>query len=127
MQELSSMIMKKLFAVNFVALFFIASALAQEQQEMTNGSIKNFGPVVNSSDDEFFPSVTEDGTVMVFNRRPKGSLKSDIYITYNKNGAWSKPEPVKEINSSENDETPFISADGKTIISEEFKIGRAHV
>ncbi len=116
MQELSSMIMKKLFAVNFVALFFIASALAQEQQEMTNGSIKNFGPVVNSSDDEFFPSVTEDGAVMVFNRRPKGSLKSDIYITYNKNGAWSKPEPVKEINSSDNDETPFISADGKTII-----------
>ena len=39
-----------------------------------------------------------------------------IYISYFKSGMWSAPSKFDILNSQFNDETPFISRDGKTIV-----------
>lgn len=70
---------------------------------------------INTSEDNFSPSLTPDGNIMVYNTREAEHLSHDIYITRKTNGTWSRPEPIESINSEYNDETPFISADGKSI------------
>ncbi|MDH5657388.1 MAG: OmpA family protein [Spirochaetia bacterium] len=74
----------------------------------------NLGLPLNTSQDDFAPSITEDGLTMVFNSKRSGN--NDIYITHFKNGSWSEPEAIKEINSKYNDQTPYVSEDGSLII-----------
>ena len=74
----------------------------------------NPGPPLNTPEDDFAPSVTEDGTTMVFNSKRSGN--QDIYITNFKNGRWSDPSPISELNSQFTDQTPYISNDGTLII-----------
>ncbi|HPI90235.1 MAG TPA: OmpA family protein [Spirochaetota bacterium] len=104
-----------IFILNFIAIIFITST-SFPQQDLDRATIKNLGNVINTENDEFFPSITADGLTMVFNRRAKGETNSDIYISYYKDGTWSQPEPINEVNSPDNDETPFISSDGKTLV-----------
>lgn len=51
---------------------------------------------------------------MYFNRNMNGF--SNIYFTQKKNNSWSAPLPVPRVNSRYNDETPFITRDGKFLI-----------
>ena len=76
----------------------------------------NLGEQINSVDDDFSPSITEDGRTMLFNSKRGGKNDHDIYVTRFENNRWSKPEPFDLLNSPENDETPFISADGNIIL-----------
>jgi outer membrane protein OmpA-like peptidoglycan-associated protein len=99
-----------------VIMPFVYCSISLSQEELMNASIKNIGAPVNTTDDEFFPSITADGLTMVFNSRPKGKTNSDSYMTTFRDGQWSEPAPINELNSPENDETPFISADGSMII-----------
>jgi len=71
---------------------------------------------INTSGDDYAPSLTEDGSTAVFNSRMPEEKSHNIFICKNKNGVWGDPYPIFEINSDSNDETPFISADGKTIL-----------
>lgn len=75
----------------------------------------NLGSGINSKFDDFAPSLTADGKIMVFNSKRYSSYQ-DIFIAYNKNGKWTTPVPINEINSSYNDETPFIASDGSMIV-----------
>ena len=102
--------------ISICALLLICVTMVYSQIRIRSASVKNIGEAVNTPGDEFFPSITEDGSIMVFNKRPPGEKNSDIYISFFKNGSWTKPDPLDIINSPENDETPFITADGKTII-----------
>ena len=72
--------------------------------------------LLNSPADEFSPSVTEDGRFLVFNSRRANRRYQDLYYSIYEKGQWSKPEPLTALNSPYNDETPFVSPDGKTII-----------
>ncbi len=74
------------------------------------------GHPVNTSGDEFSPSITADSKTLVFSAKTPGNRSHNIYISKNIAGSWSTPIPVDELNSIYNDETPFISADGNTII-----------
>lgn len=76
----------------------------------------NLGYPINTTGDDFSPSITADGKTMVFNSRERSEHNHNIYIMHFKNGRWTKPIPIKEINSQYNDETPFISTDGSVLV-----------
>ena len=76
---------------------------------------KNLGAPVNSSYNDFAPTLSPDGSCMIFNSN-RGGRYQDLYITHLKNGAWTEPEALAEVNSPFNDETPFLSQDGNTLI-----------
>ncbi len=71
---------------------------------------------INTEGDDYAPSLTEDGSTAVFNSKMPQENSHKIFMCKNKNGLWGDPYPVFELNSDSNEETPFISADGKTIL-----------
>lgn len=81
----------------------------------------NMGPKVNSAQDEYFPSITTDGSVFLFTRRlnannPYG-FQEDFYITTKESGKWTTAKPVgSPINTSDNEGAPSITADGQLMI-----------
>jgi outer membrane protein OmpA-like peptidoglycan-associated protein len=61
------------------------------------------------------PSISPDGKTLYFTSSRSGNI--DIYVTYlNDNGKWSTPTPLpKNINTPDEDMSPFIHPDGKTL------------
>ena len=77
---------------------------------------ENLGDVVNSQFNEFEPFITADERVLLFmaSGRPDGLGGSDLYISYNRNGTWTKPVNLGDkINSRGLEYSPKISPDGK--------------
>jgi outer membrane protein OmpA-like peptidoglycan-associated protein len=63
-------------------------------------------------------SIAADGFSIVFTgcNRPEGLGSCDLYISYNRNGEWSKPENLgKEINSQYWESQPSLSQDGRRL------------
>jgi len=106
---------KSLITVTMIC-FLIFSAVALFSDIKISGSLTNAGSIVNSGGDEFSPSMTADGGTIVFNAKKPGNNFHNIYMIRNTAGSWDNPVPIEEVNSKYNDETPFISADGNTII-----------
>ena len=102
-----------LFALLLLTPFGVNADLADNTTVM---SIENMGKEINTDGDEFYPTITADGRMMVFSLKPETAQNSDIYVCYNTNGGWTKPEPFKELNSTSDDQTPFVSADGNLIL-----------
>jgi len=79
----------------------------------------NMGAVINTRHWEAQPSLTADGKTLYFSsKRAAGSIGgADIWVSHKNNDAtWSTPINVgREINTSGNEESPFIHADGKTL------------
>jgi len=78
----------------------------------------NLGQVVNSSSWDSQPAITPDGNTLYFvSNRPGGLGGYDIWKTIlNNEGEWSKPENLgPEINTSYDENTPFVHPDGKTL------------
>ena len=77
---------------------------------------KNLGDSINTSDLEYFPSLTIDGKKMIFTKRIKGN--EDFYESDLNNGVWSKAYPLPgNINSTTyNEGAQNISQDGKWLI-----------
>jgi outer membrane protein OmpA-like peptidoglycan-associated protein len=88
--------------------------------------IENIGPVINSKDEDFAPVISADESILVFTSRRAGStggaldetnrLHEDIYISYNKNGTWTKPANIgKSINTDGHDASIALSPDGSQV------------
>ena len=81
--------------------------------------VKNLGPIVNSSNDDFAPTVTADGRTMFFvSDRPGGLGYQDFWETTspeNNDTTWGAAINVTEINSDHADGAASIAADGQTI------------
>ena len=97
-------------------LLIILSTVPIFSNIKTPGPFLDAGYSINTSGDEFSPSITADSKTLVFSAKTPGNKSHSIYISKNIAGSWSTPTPIDEINSIYNDETPFISADGNTII-----------
>jgi len=76
---------------------------------------------VNTQYNDMHPAISPDGSFIVFSSdRPKkagqaaASPDMDLFITYRQpDNSWSKPTNLgKEINTKENDISPFIAPDG---------------
>lgn len=76
---------------------------------------ENLGASINSDLDEFEPYIAPDQSFLIFmgeNRERRGDF--DLYISYQKSGAWTKPQELPSgINSPANEFSPKISPDGK--------------
>ena len=75
----------------------------------------NLGDSINSSALEYFPSLTIDGSKMIFTRRIGGD--EDFYESNFINGMWSKAKPLAgKVNTNLNEGAQNISQDGQWII-----------
>jgi hypothetical protein len=80
------------------------------------GEPYNLGPPVNSDDEEYFPSVTRDGTIY-FTRTPAGTRESYIYRARFVDGLFVEPERLgPEINSTASQFNAFVAPDESYLI-----------
>ncbi|MBX9852625.1 MAG: OmpA family protein [Cytophagaceae bacterium] len=73
---------------------------------------------INTSDFEADAFITADGKTAYFatNHYKKVGDLDIYYITKNDDGTWSEPKELQgKINTSEDEDAPFVSADGKTL------------
>lgn len=83
----------------------------------------NLGDQINTSYDEYWPSLTVDGKTIVFTRllpypgerQASGRLQEDFYMSNFVDGKWQKAEPMASINTPYNEGAQSISADGKLL------------
>ena len=91
----------------------------RETTEDDWGTPVNLGPTVNSSSEDWSPSISTDGLTLFFgSNRPGGLGNWDIYVTTRatKDDDWSAPVNLgPTVNSSALDYGPCISADGLTL------------
>lgn len=79
---------------------------------------KNMGPLINSRLLETQPSLSPDGRTLYFIRADSGwKGGSDIWKSLRQNdGKWAQPVKLDTtINSSEQEQSPFMHPDGKTL------------
>ena len=75
----------------------------------------NMGSNINSPYLEYYPSLTIDGSKMVFTRRIDND--EDFYESNFVNGAWSKAEPLLgKVNTNLNEGAQNISQDGELLV-----------
>ncbi len=89
--------------------------------ELINGkwsTPKNIGTPINTRSWESQPSLSADGRTLYFiSSREDGKGKKDLWVTYKmRNGKWLAPSNLGDvINTSGNESSPFIHADGQTL------------
>ncbi|RPI67163.1 MAG: hypothetical protein EHM43_09550, partial [Ignavibacteriae bacterium] len=78
--------------------------------------VTNLGGTVNSPAYDAQPAVTADGRTLYFaSDRSGGKGGTDIYVTQWTGSAWSVARPLEGVNSSANEMSPVIAADGRTL------------
>jgi outer membrane protein OmpA-like peptidoglycan-associated protein len=73
---------------------------------------------VNSSFDEYWPSLSIDNSRLVFTRliRAPGMLpQEDFYVSERTDYGWSLARPIEEINTPDNEGAQCLSADGSIL------------
>ena len=75
------------------------------------------GNEINSLKRAAHPYIAPDETYMIFDAQPRGDLKSDLFISYQKkDGSWTIAESLgKDINTSESQAIAMMSPDGKLL------------
>ncbi|MFO7864537.1 MAG: hypothetical protein R6U85_11090 [Salinivirgaceae bacterium] len=79
---------------------------------------KSLNDSVNSEGYEFNAYISADEKILIYSgyNRPDGFGGGDLYISYNKNGLWSKAKNLGEtINSTHLDYCPFFDASTNTL------------
>lgn len=89
--------------------------------------LENAGEPINTPFDEFAPSVTADGRMLVFNSRRSGEDYQNLYVSYFREGRWTAPQPMRALNSPYNDETPMLTPDGSLIFFASDRDGSAEM
>ena len=76
---------------------------------------ENLGSPINTESNEYEPYIASDQSFVMFmadNREEHGDL--DLYISYQRNGSWTRPVGLPNgINSAANEYSPKISPDGR--------------
>ena len=81
----------------------------------------NLGPGVNSPLAEYFPSITVDGSTLLYTRRLKSNMtysgfNEDFYMSHFDGKTWGEGVNVTPINSMTNEGAPSLSANGRFLI-----------
>ncbi|MBA4185384.1 MAG: PD40 domain-containing protein [Acidobacteria bacterium] len=77
---------------------------------------ENLGDVINTQFNEFEPYISPDEKFLIFmgGGREGGRGGTDLYISYNRSGTWTKPINLGDkVNSPRSEYSPYISPDGK--------------
>jgi Tol biopolymer transport system component len=83
------------------------------------GEPSNLGPTINTSQDELDASISCDGRVLYFCRKPPPDGPGDIYISTRPttNDPWGEPVNLgPTVNSSSSDRSPCISPNGLVLL-----------
>lgn len=98
------------FGCILVSIFSIHSLYS----EQANLVVEELRGNVNTEFQEFSPSLSPDGRTLFFYSKRDRRQYTDIFTSKLKaDGTWDYPQEVKEINSDFDDQSPFITADGK--------------
>ncbi|MBC8111496.1 MAG: OmpA family protein [Verrucomicrobia bacterium] len=92
--------------------------VSERKDDGSWGKPESIGKNINSSYNENAVSISPDGKTLFFSsNRPGGKGGYDIYTSkLDKNGEWGKPTNIGlPINTSYDDEGPFIDYDSKTL------------
>jgi outer membrane protein OmpA-like peptidoglycan-associated protein/tetratricopeptide (TPR) repeat protein len=86
---------------------------------------EDLGPSINTSDDEYWPTLTADEQMLIFTRQVKldpegrrrpGNLREDFYVSTFKEGRWIEASSIgPPLNSELNEGAPSVTADGRMI------------
>jgi Tol biopolymer transport system component len=81
------------------------------------GEPRNLGAPVNSEESEYFPTLTDNGTLYFGSRRAGGKGGVDLYRSRFVNGKYQEPEDLGDAVNTEFDEyEPFIAPDESFLI-----------
>jgi tetratricopeptide (TPR) repeat protein len=76
----------------------------------------NMGSSINSTESEYFPSLTIDSRELVFTRRLNG-VNEDFFTSKKDSGQWIKASPIEgNVNTPENEGAQNISQDGQWLV-----------
>jgi hypothetical protein len=82
----------------------------------------NMGSEINTSDDEYWPSITADGQTLMFTRQPvarngnvsKEYLQEDFYVSYLVDNTWQKAVNAgAPLNTRQNEGAQTLSSNGR--------------
>jgi outer membrane protein OmpA-like peptidoglycan-associated protein/tetratricopeptide (TPR) repeat protein len=77
---------------------------------------QNIGGNINTSESEYFPSLTIDGKEMVFTRRIK-NFNEDFYYSHKKTNDWDIAKSMEgNVNTPQNEGAQNISQDGQWLV-----------
>jgi tetratricopeptide (TPR) repeat protein len=77
---------------------------------------KSMGDTVNFLNTQYFPVMTADDETLIFTGLTE-NRDENIYITHRKKNGWDVPEEIsKSINTTNNEGTCSVSADGRTLV-----------
>ncbi|NND07597.1 MAG: OmpA family protein [Saprospiraceae bacterium] len=76
--------------------------------------IKSLPAAINTTAAEYLPAMPATDAFMVFTRRVRG--QEDFFISRRNQDSWLPAQPIKELNTPENEGAHAISADGKMLI-----------
>jgi outer membrane protein OmpA-like peptidoglycan-associated protein/tetratricopeptide (TPR) repeat protein len=78
---------------------------------------ENIGSPVNSAEWESQPSISPNGDAIYFVRGgTRGQGHKDLFITkLQEDGTWGTPENIEELNTLDNESSPCLHPDGKTL------------
>ena len=77
---------------------------------------ENLGDAINTQFNEFEPLIAPDESFLIFMAGGRTDARGgfDLYISYNRNAAWTKPVNLGDkFNSAGNEYSPIISPDGR--------------
>lgn len=77
---------------------------------------QNLGPNINSASLEYLPSLSVDGSELIFTRRVSGT-NEDFFIAKKEKNGWGVAEPADgKINTPQSEAAQTLSADGEWMI-----------
>jgi outer membrane protein OmpA-like peptidoglycan-associated protein/tetratricopeptide (TPR) repeat protein len=77
---------------------------------------QNMGAPINSTESEYFPSLTIDTKELVFTRRLDGA-NEDFFTSKKDSGQWTKAKPIEgDVNTPQNEGAQNISQDGQWLV-----------
>lgn len=77
---------------------------------------KNLGDKINTSESEYFPSLTIDGSELVFTRRVR-NFNEDFYSSKKQGQDWTYATPLGgNVNTPQNEGAQMISQDGQWLV-----------
>lgn len=81
----------------------------------------NLGDAINTAFPEYFPTISAQGSTLIFTRRIDDPLafrgkQENFYVSNLRDGTWFPAVPINELNTEYNEGAPTISSDGKTLV-----------
>ncbi len=77
--------------------------------------VKNLGGAINSSADEYFPYLTNDGNTLFFTSRKSDKADENLFMTSRPRGEWRSSQQVMDFNTGENEGMVTMVRDGRRI------------